>query len=56
MRKFRFEIQSLVTEIIEAENVVEARLKVLEYLEEGNYDICFREECSVSDGVEIKGD
>jgi hypothetical protein len=56
LKKFKFEIQSLVVDEIEAETVEDACLKVMEYLEEGNYDDALREESSVSDGIEIQGE
>lgn len=56
LKKFKFQIQSLVTDEIEAETIEDARLKVMEYLEEGNYDVPLREDSNVSDGVELSED
>ena len=54
MKKFKFEIQCLIKDTIEANTVEEARRIILEYLENGNYDESFSEEASVSDGREIE--
>ena len=53
MKSFKFEIQSLIVVIIKAEDIDEARNKVLEHLEDGVYDNLLSEDANVSDGKEI---
>ena len=54
MKRFRFEIQGLITDVVEAETVEEARSMVIYNLEHGEYDECLSHDATVSDGEEIK--
>jgi len=56
IRKYQFEIKTLVIDKIEAETIEDARQQIMKHLENGDYDISFREEASISDGEEIKED
>jgi len=55
MPKYKFEIQNLLTPIIEADNVEEARMELINNLDDYAKQMVDAS-CYVSDGEEIKGD
>lgn len=53
MTKFKFEIQNCITTVIEAENVEEARMLIINNLDDFA-DEMISSSCYVSDGKEVK--
>jgi len=52
MKKYRFEIQTLITVEVEAENISDARILVIDNLYSGDYDNELSNDPYVSDGDE----
>jgi hypothetical protein len=50
MKTFKFEIQNLISVEIEAETKEEARIKIIDNLEKGEYNSDLCSDCYVSDG------